>query len=200
MDEALLVRERERPRDLVAERERGLDGDRATRVDERLQVLAVDVLEDDELLTVLLAAIDHRDDVRVRQPGDRARLAAEPLDVLAVVRVLRVQHLQRDLAVKQRVVRAVHAGHAAGADELLELEAASDEIAYDHSGEFARSRRAVNGGGRGESLRPALRVSADAVCRYFFGVSTMTFAKPAESIDASVTTAPVAGVLTPPSE
>ena len=54
--------------------------------DELLQVLAVDVLEDDVLPAVVVAAVDDGDDVRVRQPRDRARLAAEALEVLRILR------------------------------------------------------------------------------------------------------------------
>jgi len=69
----------------------------------------------------VLAAIDHRDDVRMRQGRDCSRLAPEALDVLLVVGVVLVEHLQRDLALEQPVVRAKDARHATGADELLEL-------------------------------------------------------------------------------
>ena len=50
----------------------------------------------------MLAAVDHRDDVRVRELRDRARLAAEALDVLVVVAVVLVQDLQRDVPLEQR--------------------------------------------------------------------------------------------------
>ena len=65
-----------------AEPHRVLLGQRPLALDERLQVLAGDVLEDDELAIVLLAAVDHRDDVRMRELRDRARLATEALDVV----------------------------------------------------------------------------------------------------------------------
>ena len=51
----------------------------------------------------------------------RARLAAEPLDIVVVLVVLLVEDLEGDLPVEQPVVRAVDARHAAGSDELLEL-------------------------------------------------------------------------------
>ena len=67
MDETLLVREGKRPRDL----ERELDGlplgQRGLAPDQRLQILAFDVLEDDELAAVLLTAVDHGDDVGMRE-------------------------------------------------------------------------------------------------------------------------------------
>ena len=60
-------------------------GDRqaADALDALLERLALDVLEDDEGDAVVLAAVEHADDVRVAQARDRARLAAEALDVFA---------------------------------------------------------------------------------------------------------------------
>ena len=81
----LLVRERERAADLERELERQVDRQRRPAVDELLQRLTRDVLEDDELVAVLLAAVDHGDDPRMAEPGGRARLTAEPLDVLLVM-------------------------------------------------------------------------------------------------------------------
>ena len=60
-------------------------------------------------LPVVLAAVDDRDDVRMRELRDGARLAAEALDVVLVAAVLVVQDLQRDVALEQRVERAVDA-------------------------------------------------------------------------------------------
>ena len=107
VDEPLGVRERECSTDLEPELEHAPDGERPAALDELLQVLAVDELEDDELLAVLLAAVDHGDDVRMRELCDRARLAPEALDVLRVAAVLLVQDLQCDIPLEQRVERAV---------------------------------------------------------------------------------------------
>ena len=96
--------------------------------DQLLEVLAVDVLEDDELVAVGLAAVDHRDDVRMRELRDGARLAAEALDVLLVGEEMGVEHLQRHVAFEQAVVRLVHARHAAPADELVELVPVADHV------------------------------------------------------------------------
>ena len=68
--------EREPARDLDRELERPVDRQRAVAVDELLQVVAGDVLEDDERAAVVLAAVDHGDDVVMREPGDELRLAA----------------------------------------------------------------------------------------------------------------------------
>jgi hypothetical protein len=95
-----------------------------------LERVAVDVLEDDELVAVLLAAVDHGHDVRVRQLGDRPRLAAEALDRRLVLTVCRVEDLQRDVPIEQLVVCAVDARHPTGADQLLERVAPCDHFAY----------------------------------------------------------------------
>ena len=61
-----------------------------SRADELLQVLAGDVLEDDERAAVVLAPVDHGDDVRVGEAGDELRLPPEAVDdVLLSVRAVR---------------------------------------------------------------------------------------------------------------
>ncbi len=126
--EAVLVRERQAPRDLDRERERPIDRQRPVGRDQTLEGLAADVLEDDELALIVLAAVDHRHDVGVREHRRRARFAAEALDVLRVLLVVVVQHLQRDRAVEKPVVRPVDARHRAGADELFELVAVREHL------------------------------------------------------------------------
>src|SRR6185295_6959432 len=128
VDKPLRVRERERPADLEAELEHPAHRQRAAAFDELLQVVALDELEDDELLPVLLAAIDHRDDVRMRELRDRARLAPEALDVLLVLAVLFMEDLQRDVALEQRVEGAMDGRHSAGADDVLQLVATADQV------------------------------------------------------------------------
>ena len=129
MHDPALVREGERRRDLAAELDHLVDRQRPQLVDQLLEVVSVDVLEDDELLPRVLAAVDHRDDVRVRELGDRTRFAPEALDVLLVVAVPLVEDLQRDLALEQAVVGPVDRGHPTTPDELLELVAARDHLA-----------------------------------------------------------------------
>src|SRR5204863_7032301 len=97
------------------------DRQRAARLDDLLERAPVDVLEDDELTAVRLAAVDHGDDVGVGELGDRPRLPAEALDRVAVFGVVRMQDLQRDVALEQAVARPEDARHSAAADELLEL-------------------------------------------------------------------------------
>jgi len=113
VDEALVVREGEPARDLQRQLDRLANRQRPFAVDELLQVLSIDVLEDDELATVLLTAVDHRDDIGMRQLGDRPGLAPEALDVVLVTRELLMEDLQCDAALEQAVVRAIDARHAA---------------------------------------------------------------------------------------
>ena len=96
-------------------------GQRPLAGDELLQVLAGDVLEDDERPALVLAPVDHGDDVRVGEPGDELRLPPEAGDDVGVGSEPFVQDLDGDDSVQDPVVRAVHARHAAGADELFEL-------------------------------------------------------------------------------
>ena len=95
-------------------------------VDPLLQRLAVDVLEDDVGAAAVLAGVDHRDDVRVRDLGDRARLAAEALDLVGLVGDLAVQDLGRDPALERLVAGQVDGRHAAAAELRLEPVAAGE--------------------------------------------------------------------------
>ena len=63
----------------------------------------------------LLEPVDRRD-VRVVERGEQVRLAPEAAEPLGVVRHLRRQHLDRDVAPERRVGGAVDLAHAAGAD------------------------------------------------------------------------------------
>ena len=144
VDEPVLVGEREPAGDLDGDLERLAHLEAALADDELLQVLAVDVLEDDVLAAVLLAPVDHRDDVRVLELRDGARLALEALDEVVVVVVLLVQDLQRDVALEQGVVGLVDAGHAAVADDLLQLVSSCDRLP-DHGRKLPPSRPASVG-------------------------------------------------------
>ena len=58
--------------------------------DALLERLALDVLEDDVRPALVLAGVDHADDVRMRELGDGAGLAAEALELVGVARDLAV--------------------------------------------------------------------------------------------------------------
>jgi hypothetical protein len=83
---------------------------------QRAERAAADEVVDDVRLIVDHADPVHHDDVRVADPRDRARLDEEPLArrLLAGAR----DHLDGDLAIEQRVVRAVDHAHAAAAEHL----------------------------------------------------------------------------------
>jgi hypothetical protein len=108
----------------TAERAGDLDrvGDRlvhrqaAHPADALLERLALDVLEHDVRAALVLAGVDHADDVRVAELGDRARLAAEPLELVRVRRDLAVHQLDRHAALERLVERPIDGRHAAGAD------------------------------------------------------------------------------------
>ena len=85
---------------------------------------AVNELHDDEVGAVVLAPVEDRHDVRVRQVGGRLRLPAEPLDEGAVDGELGEEHLEGDRPVELEVHGPVHLGHAAAGDQMRELVAA----------------------------------------------------------------------------
>ena len=80
MDHAALVGVRERRGHLDGDRERLRDRQGALQRDALVQVAPVDELADDERAPVGLAAVDDRDDARVREQRERARLALEAVD------------------------------------------------------------------------------------------------------------------------
>ena len=69
---------------------------------------------------VVLAGVDHADDVRVVELRDRPRLAPEALELVGVRGDLAVHELDRDLALEHRVEGAIDGRHAAGADLGIE--------------------------------------------------------------------------------
>ena len=102
--------------------------ERRAAPDDLLQVRARQVLHDDVVAAVRLAAVVDGDDVRVVQPGRRRGLAPEALHELGVRGVGLGQHLDRHLAVEQAVVAEVDPRHAARAELAAQLVAAADEL------------------------------------------------------------------------
>ena len=112
VDEPLIVREREPARDLQRELDRLARAQRPFLGHQLLQVHPVDVLEDDELPPLLLAPVDHRDDVRMGKLRNGARFPAKAFYIVVVPSELLVQDLQRDGPLEQAVASAIDARHA----------------------------------------------------------------------------------------
>ena len=130
VDDVALVRGAERARDLDRVGDRLGHGQPPEPADAVLERLALDVLEDDVRAAVVLAGVDHADDVRVVELGDRPRLAAEALELVGVRAHLAVHQLDRDLALEHRVEGAVDRRHAAVPDLRVEPVAAGEERAH----------------------------------------------------------------------
>ncbi len=85
-------------------------------VDQLLQGAALEYLHRDVVGALDVAAVEDGDDVGVLEAGGGLRLAAEPLDELAVLGEAAVEDLQRDEALQMRVFGQPDVGHPAGAD------------------------------------------------------------------------------------
>ncbi len=134
VDDPLRVRFREAARDRVGDADRLLGRQPAERVDAAAERLTRQELHRDEearrLLPLDLAVVEHRDDVRVLELREDARLAREALLKLRVVLARRpfdVQHLQRDVATERHLLGAVHLPHSADRDERADLVLAVDD-------------------------------------------------------------------------
>jgi hypothetical protein len=94
-------------------------------VEDRAERAALHVLHDDvrsrHAVQVVLAGVEDRDDVRVRELGHRLGLAAEALAEGLLTAELGVQCLDRDLSVEHRVVREMDRGHTALAEQVAQL-------------------------------------------------------------------------------
>jgi hypothetical protein len=89
-----------------------------------VQIVTFDQLERDPRVPLVDAGLEHVDHVRVVDPRQRAELPREPLDVLGED-PRRVEDLDGDGGPPARVVghvdRPVHGGHAAAAEDRLEV-------------------------------------------------------------------------------
>ena len=90
------------------------------------------------------ADVEDADDVRVRQLGDRLRLAhqARLAPRLIALALVRAQELERDLAIELRIVGGVDDAHRAGA-EPLEHQVAAEDVALLQDAVAGRDRRAA---------------------------------------------------------
>ena len=129
VDDAVPVRVAEGGEHLPHVGDRDRDGARAAGDDQLLERPPLDVLHDDEVRAAGLAAVEDRDDVRMRETGGVRRLPPEALDELRVVRVAVVEHLDRDLAAELLVLGEPDVGHAAAAELALEAVAAREDRA-----------------------------------------------------------------------
>ncbi len=84
--------------------------------------LPIQVLHDEEVGPVLMANVEQRTDVRVRQGGYGAGLTLESLPCRSVIGEVRRKHLDGDGPLKPRVTRLPHLAHPAcayTADDLI---------------------------------------------------------------------------------
>src|SRR5690606_2064054 len=131
VDDPLGVRGGERAADLDRVGDGLLDRQPPAAADALLQRLALDVLEDDVGVAVVLAGVDDGDDVRVREAGGGAGLAPEALELVRLRRDVAVEQLDRHPPLQRLVEGPVDGGHATRAHLLLEAEASAEKGA-DH--------------------------------------------------------------------
>ena len=91
---------------------------------------AVDQLHDD-ILGLAAGHVVDRDDIRVREHGDRLRLVPEAAAELRVLRKLAAEDLDRDGTVQPAVRRAIDRRHAAASEHVVNLVAVVKQLA-DH--------------------------------------------------------------------
>src|SRR5258708_7702082 len=103
-------------------------GQRRGALNAFLQVAAIDQLHDDERRARfgVLAHVEDGDDVRVAQAGSSARLTPKALEEFRVFGKLRVEQLDRDGSVEQRVLGLPDRAHAT-AGNLLDQPIAAAE-------------------------------------------------------------------------
>ena len=106
----------------------GLGGrEGAVAPQDRGEVLAVDVLHDDERPRRVLAVVVDRDDVGMTQRRGVLRLLAEARREVGIAQVLGTEQLDRDLAPELGIERAVDGRHATLAEQLHEPVAAAKD-------------------------------------------------------------------------
>ena len=93
-----------------------------------LERLAFDKLHDDILRLPAVADIVDRDDIRLREHGDRVCLRLEAIFQLSVRRHLIAQDLDGDIAVQLVAHGLVNDRHAAAADDLQDLVAVVEHL------------------------------------------------------------------------
>ena len=111
------------------------------------QRLAVEILHDEVVDRLVTADIVDGTDVRMRERGNRPRLALESRAAIRIGRQVGRQHLHRHRAIEPRVARFVdlaHAARAEGGEDLVWAESSaggeSQTLAADYTGERQRGR------------------------------------------------------------
>jgi hypothetical protein len=97
-------------------------------LDDRAQVVALDVLHDQVEQPLPRAEVEGLDDVGVVEPAHHLHLAAEALDDLVLLGQLSVQDLHRRDLPHPHVLDPVDGAHAAGAHPGLDAVAAVDDL------------------------------------------------------------------------
>ena len=136
MDDPLLVRRLERLGDLLCDRQRFINRNRAPS-DPIRQRRAVHQFKHQGMNpSSVFQAVDAAD-VRMIQRGECLRFALEARDALGIRDEHIRQHLDRDVAFQLRVPRAIHLAHptrADGAEDFIRAEAGSDGQGHVRSG------------------------------------------------------------------
>ncbi|MGX1491501.1 hypothetical protein RKD41_003760 [Streptomyces tendae] len=135
VDQAHLVADLQRGEHVRGDLQRLVGGHRAGLphglVEDGAERTALDVLHDDvrrrHAVHLVLAGVEDGDDVGVRELGHCLGLTAEPLTEGRLAAQLGVQRLDRDLAVEHGVVGEVDGGHAALAEQVAQLVAATGQ-------------------------------------------------------------------------
>ena len=128
VDDAVLVGERQRRRDLRADGGGLFGRESAVLEDELADGRTLDVLHDDEVRLALFAPVVDRDDVGMVQVRGRPRLPSEALDEGVVGGELRKQHFERDGPVEQLVMGEIDLRHPAARDMTDDFVAIAEDL------------------------------------------------------------------------
>ena len=151
MDDALVVRGRERVGQRVGDVEDPLDR-QAPLGNGAVEGLALDELHGEEVDAPVLLDRKDRDDARVIEGGEGLRLAAEAVQAVGTSGHPGGQHLERHIASELRVGGAIHLAHSTDTDgggEPIVGECASDHRASFGGCQRQHSRGVLRGRTRG---------------------------------------------------
>ena len=106
-----------------------------------------------------LAVVVHAGDAGVVEHRDGACLGAEPFDELGVLRILGLEHLDRDAAAQAGVDAFPHLAHAAGGDQSLQPVATRQRYSDARTHEPSRSAAAMVARPIGAATAPPVAAS-----------------------------------------